>query len=244
MENMKKVLSFKFKRPFTLWAISDAHIGAREHDSVKFRALIEKIKNDPDAYCFFNGDNLELIPPGYYISQEGQTLTVEQQVEAFIALLKELGRKVLFVRAGNHENRTFNLCGVDIIKRIAEEVGVPILGMGMQAVNFKVEGRKIKIVSTHGEGGNFAKIMASMQMGMPGADLYFMGHTHEMVCNSSYEIVATEGYERHTPILLVVGGSFSKWADYAREKNRRPLQTGCFAFRLSKDGLQEHGRFV
>jgi predicted MPP superfamily phosphohydrolase len=245
---LKKIQQRTFTSSFNLYAITDAHIGAKDHDKEKFNKLIATIKKDPNGYCFFNGDNFELIPPGYYISQEGQEVSVDEQIEGFVDLLKELGDKVIFIRTGNHEERANTLCGIDITKRIAKEVKLPQLGMGMEMFRLimkkDTQSKEIKIVSSHGEGGNSKSILDRMQLSFPGADLYFTGHTHELMINEGYCSIDTTGeYEQFKNLLLVVGGSFSGWADYAREKNKRPLQTGCYVFEVSFDGVSLKGRF-
>jgi predicted MPP superfamily phosphohydrolase len=244
----KKINSRVFKDGFNLYCITDAHIGAKDHDKAKFDKVIKALKDDPKGYCFFNGDNLEFIPPGYYISQEGQDAKVDTQVEDFVKLLKSLKNKILFIRTGNHEARAMDLCGVDIVKNIARETGLVQLGMGMEM--FKIvlqkgkEKKEYSLVTSHGEGGNSKKILDNMQLTFPGADFYFSGHTHELQINEGYCSVDTSGeFEEMKKMILVVGGSFSGWADYAREKNRRPLQTGCYVFTVNWEGIKLKGRF-
>lgn len=239
----KSVLQLSFKKPINLYAFTDVHIGAKDHDSKKFELAIKTLKADPNGYCFFNGDTLEFIPPNYGIPERGQVMSTDEQIETYVKLLKSLGKKVLFFRAGNHEERAWRLGGVEIVKHIAREVKVPVLGVGMEEVQVVVGKRKFRLVTSHGEGGGSKKVLTNMQLTFPGADLYFSGHTHEFYCNTSnMNIDTSTGFETFNQQIEMVGGSFLKWAEYARAKNMRPTQTGCFILRLDSKNMSVKGR--
>lgn len=238
MNKLKKVNIFKFDRPINLYAFTDVHIGAEGHDEKKFKKVINKLRKDPNGYCFFNGDNLEFIPPNYGIPEGGQCKSTDEQIEEFVGLIKSLGKKVLFFRSGNHEERAWRLGGVEIAKHISRETGIPYLGVGMEEVWVYINSTKLRLITSHGEGGGSKKVGLNMQLTFPGADLYFSGHTHEMYFNEGNMSVDTSsGVEVIRRKIEIVGGSFLGWADYARGKNMRPTQTGCFVLKLDKDGV-------
>jgi hypothetical protein len=226
-----------------LYAFTDVHIGAKAHDEVKFKRALDKLRKDPNGYCFFNGDNLEFIPDGYGISQNEQSLGINEQLDVFIDLLKSLGKKVLFFRTGNHEERAARCCGgIDIGKRISRESGVPMLHVGMEEVHIYIKKQKLRIVTSHGEGGGSKKVHLNMQLSFPGADLYFSGHTHEMYYNEgNLNIDTSSGEEAFRGQVEMVGGSFLNWAEYARGKNMRPTQTGCYVLELDESGVNVRG---
>jgi predicted MPP superfamily phosphohydrolase len=234
-----KIVNVKFKAPINLYAFTDVHIGAKGHDADKFKKAIAKLKKDPQGYCFFNGDTLEFIPPNYGIPEGGQNKSTDEQIEEFVELLKSLGKKVLFFRSGNHEERAWRLGGVEIAKHISRETGIPHVGVGMAETHIFVGKRKFRIVTTHGEGGGSRKVLQNMQLTFGGADLYFSGHTHEMYYNEgNLNIDTSTGTEVFRKQIEMVGGSFLGWADYARSKNMRPTQTGCFVLRLDSEGIR------
>ena len=239
---MAKINAFKFKSAINLYAITDAHIGSKAHDAVKFKKTITQIKKDPNAYCFFNGDNIELIPPNYGIPEGGQEFSVDEQVREFTDLLKSLGKKVLFIRAGNHENRAANLLGFDLAAFLGKELKIPALHVGMEEVHIYIGKTKLRIVTSHGEGGGSKRVLNNMQLSFPGADLYVSGHTHEKYVNAGNLTVDTSsGEEVLRPQIECVGGSFLNWADYARGKNMRPTETGCFIFHCGDKGIFLNG---
>lgn len=242
---MKKINKFKFNKTINLYCFTDVHLGAKDHDSKKFKKAIDILKKDPNGYAFFNGDTLEFIPPNYGIPESGQVKSVDDQIEEYVNLLKSLKNKVLFFRVGNHEQRLWKLGGVDLAKQIGRETGIITLHDGMEEVQFQIGKKLIRFVSTHGEGGGSKKVLNNMILTFGGADVYFSGHTHEMFCNAGNLNVRTEtGVEEFRPQLEIVGGSFLAWADYARSKNMRPTQTGCYILQLSENGASVKGQIV
>jgi hypothetical protein len=241
----KTIKQFHFKKAINLYCFTDVHIGAKGHDAKKFQRAVELLKKDPNGYCFFNGDTVEFIPPNYGIPESGQELDIEAQLDAFEAVIKPITKKTLFIRAGNHEMRGWKLSGADPIKRIAKNASVKYLHEGMEEVHVHIGSKKLRLVTSHGEGGGSKKVLSNMQLTFPGADLYFSGHTHEMYVNEGNLTVNTEsGIEEFKKQIEIVGGSFLGWADYARAKNMRPTQTGCYILTLDQSGVRVKGKVV
>ena len=229
------IKTFKFKKEINLYCFTDVNIGSKFHDGEKFQKAITALKNDPNGYCFFNGDNLEFTPGGYHGATNEQSMTNTEQVQSFIKLIKSLGKKVLFVRTGNHEARMAKLCDIHLYNLISETNGITTLHRGMEEIHIYIGERKYRFVSTHGEGGNSKRALSNMQQTFVGADVYFTGHTHEMYVEDTKTWVDTSsGKEQHRNMLLICGGSFSGWQDYARSKNMVPTRTGCYILTLNK----------
>lgn len=240
-----KIKTFKFKKSINLYCFTDIHIGAKDHDAVKFKKAIDSLKKDPNGYCFFNGDNLEFTPGGHHGATNEQNKSNTDQIKEFIDLVKSLGKKVLFFRTGNHEARAADLCDVHIYDVLSNTLGIPELHRGMEEVHFYIGKRKIRLVSTHGEGGSSKRALQNMQLTIPGADVYFTGHTHEFFVNEGNETIDTStGDEIKKGQLEIVGGSFLGWADYARSKNMRPTKTGCYVLKFDEEGASVKGRIV
>lgn len=243
---MRKIKTFKFNKTINLYCFTDVHIGAREHDHVKFQKAIAALKKDPNGYCFFNGDTLEFIPPNYGIPEGGQIKSTDEQIEELVKLLNDLGKKVLFFRSGNHEARALRLGGVDLAKHISRETKVHQLHTGIDEVVIQIGSRHMRLVTSHGEGGSSKRILDNMVWDRPGADLYFSGHTHEFknYSEGSIQTDTSTGLEVDVEgVPMLVGGSFLGYADYARSKNMRKTQTGCYILELSTKGLNIKGKF-
>lgn len=235
---------------FNLYALTDVHIGNNRHNRKLFRKVIETIKNDPKGYCFFNGDNVEMITPSDKMNPSGQIITPEEQLRFFVKIFKYLGKeKVLFFRSGNHDERMYRHVGVDGLRLVTEDLGIPYLGIGPQEIQIvfeKGEHKRLRIVTTHGEGCGAVKALQVMQNTFPSADLYFTGHTHEMfVDNKLCKVITDNGIEEYVPILKVAGGSFCGWCDYQRNANQQKKTEGCYVFRCSpKTGISVQGNLT
>ena len=77
------ILRYNFDKPIRLHGATDIHHGAVEHNWKLFDKFIETVHEDPDARWFMNGDNIELIPPNYKISQRGQAMEPDEQQLTF-----------------------------------------------------------------------------------------------------------------------------------------------------------------
>ena len=235
---MNKPLTFKFNKPIKLYCITDAHIGHKQHDKEKFDAVIKRIEQDKDAYCFFNGDNIEFTPGGYHGAENEQILSIDDQVMAFTDLLKRLKKKVLFFRIGNHERRAAHLIGLSLDKHLGRELGIPRLSEGYEQTHFQIKGKTWTLATSHGEGGGTTKVMQNVVRAFKGKpDVYFLGHSHEF--RNLNEGFGALDYENDLvdDSLMLVGGSFLKFAEYAHRLNKRPTQTGCYVLNISEEGI-------
>ena len=105
---------------------TDIHHGANEHHYEKFDEFIETIYKDDNSVWFLNGDNIELIPPKYKISQRGQYMEPDDQHFTFLERVKKIQDKLLFIRGGNHDYiRSENILGFDVSKALARGLNVP-----------------------------------------------------------------------------------------------------------------------
>ena len=147
------VLTVKSKKTLRVHGLTDVHVGAVEFDHEKFQKAVNMIAEDDDARWFGNGDLLELIPPNYKISQDGQDIPPDEQYLEFIRLIEPIKDKCLFIRGGNHDYiRSFNILNFDVCKVLAKEMDVPYFRMpGYTKIN--INEKIYKLVSGHGKSG-------------------------------------------------------------------------------------------
>lgn len=242
---MKKSLTIKFNKPINLYCLTDVHIGHKDHDKDKFNKIIKLIQKDKNAYCFFNGDNLDFTPNGYHNARSEQILSNDEQIDYFRNLLtKTLKDKVLFFRAGNHELRADNLVGTNIYDSLSKETFVPQVSVGASLTTFVINGKKSTLVSSHGMGGSSMTIMKNLTASFRKADAFFIGHNHEFKnINEGYQTFDLEcNLSEDVPMLC--GGSFQSYAEYAAELNKRPTQTGCYVLRIDENGISIKEKLV
>lgn len=111
-----EILERSFDKPVRIHGATDVHFGALEHHHTKFQEFIDIVDGDPNARWFLNGDNIELIPPAYKISQRGQSMEPDDQHIKFIERIEPIADKLLFVRGGNHDMiRSVNILGFDVV---------------------------------------------------------------------------------------------------------------------------------
>jgi len=220
--------------------LTDVHVGAVEHDFKKFKEAVDIIEKDDNARWFGNGDLLELIPPHYKINQRGQDIPPEEQYLEFSRLVAPIKDKCLFIRGGNHDYiRSFNILDFDVCKVLAKEIGVPYYRMpGYTRIN--VDGSSYNLVSGHGKSGGkngdleLDKMAAVYSQG----DVFFLGHNHQLYVKPMDSlIIGDDNTEEMKRRWYIRGGSFLRYADYARYSFFPIIRTGWTTIEFKKEGI-------
>ena len=170
--------------------LSDLHFG-NPYCSIKhFARTVNFIRENPDCYCFLNGDMVEAAirtSKGEIFRQVG---TPQDQRDWVIEQLLPIQEKVLGVCSGNHENRIANDVGVDISKDIAVALGAPYRAEGMLFKlsfgdnNNHTRGKPYVFWNyiTHGYGGARTKAAKAVKVERLStwihSDWYAMSHDH------------------------------------------------------------------
>lgn len=96
-----------------IYPIHDLHYGNEQFDLSKWKALKEEILSQPNRYCIFVGDTMEMAVPGSKSDVFSQTVPPEAQKEWVSYELGELKDRMIAAVPGNHEhNRATKLCGL------------------------------------------------------------------------------------------------------------------------------------
>ena len=222
------VLRYVTDKPFRLHCATDIHHGASEHHWEKFEEFIEEVDSDPNSRWVMNGDNIELIPPNYKISQRGQDMEPDDQHITFIKRIERIADKLLFVRGGNHDMiRSINLLGFDVSKVMADILRVPYYRMPGYC-KITVGDRDWYFVSGHGKGGgkNGDLELDKMAAVYSDGDVFFLGHNHQLYAKpvDSLKVVGDE--EEIHRRWYCRGGSLLKYAEYARYSFFPIVRTG------------------
>ena len=234
------ILEYKTDKPFRLYCATDIHHGACEHHWEKFEEFIDEVDSDSTARWIMNGDNIELIPPNYKISQRGQAMEPDQQHITFIKRIERIADKLLFVRGGNHDMiRSVNLLGFDVTKVMSDILRVPYYRMPGYT-RIKVGDREWYFVSGHGKSGgkNGDLELDKMAAVYSNGDIFFLGHNHQLYAkpvdslrvDNDEEVIHRRWYCR--------GGSFLKYAEYARYGFFGITRTGWVTMEFSEDGIK------
>ena len=220
--------------------LTDIHVGAQEFDLKKFQEAVVKIAKDPNAVWFGNGDLLELIPPNYKISQRGQAIPPDEQYLTFLQLVAPIKDKCLFIRGGNHDFiRSFNILDFDVCRTLAAELNVPYF-VFPGYTEIKVKDKKWFLVSGHGKSGGkngdleLDKLAAVYTEG----DVFVLGHNHQLYAKPVDSIKPDGNEEALKRRWYVRGGSFLRYAEYARYSFYPIVRTGWITMEFSEEGIK------
>jgi len=237
-----QVLELSYKNPIKVHCATDVHHGAVEHHYEKFDDFIAEVDSDPNARWFLNGDNIELIPPNYKISQRGQDMEPDDQHITFMKRIEKIADKLLFIRGGNHDMiRSINLLGVDISRVMADSLKVPYFRMPGYA-QIDINGTKWNLVSGHGKGGgkNGDLELDKMAAIYTDGDVFILGHNHQLYAKPVDSLKIEDGEERLRRRWYCRGGSFLKYAEYARYSFYGVARTGWVTMEFSEDGIKAY----
>ena len=236
-----KIFSEKFDDTVRIHGLTDIHVGAVEHDTIKFDEAIKKIEEDDNARWFANGDILELIPPNYKINQRGQNIPPEDQYMEFIKRVEPIQNKCLFIRGGNHDYlRSFNILDFDVCKVMAKELNVPYYRLPGYA-KIKVNGKEWYLASGHGKsGGKNGDLEVDKKPTVyPWGDVFFLGHNHQLYAKPMDSIVVDDNDEETLHRRWYIrGGSFLRYADYARYSFYPLVRTGWVTIEFSDSKIK------
>ena len=234
-----EIFQINSDKKLRIHGLTDIHVGANEFDSIKFNEAIETIQRDDDARWCGNGDLLELIPPHYKISQNGQEISPDEQYIEFIKLVKPIAEKCLFIRGGNHDFlRSFNILDFDVCKVLSSELNVPYFRMpGYSKIT--IGKSNWNLVSGHGKSGakNGDLELNNMAAVYSEGDVFFLGHNHQLYVKPMDSLVIKDNEETLRRRWYVRGGSFLRYAEYARYSFYPLVRTGWVTMEFTESGI-------
>jgi len=218
-------------KQFTLYPIGDWHLGSRQCDFNFVTKVIGIIKDDPDGYWVGMGDFMENAIAGSKSDMYKQLLPPREQMDTIVDILTPIREKGLFLLAGNHEQRTTRVVGLNPEEYIATRLGVPFGGFSCLSVFDLLQAHAPRTFTcyfhhNYGGGTTFGgKINRAERLRRitPTADAIFSGHFHvtSRIPVSWYEAglehaINKNGYDYIT-------GSALTWNEsYAEEKPVAP----------------------
>ena len=214
-----------------LFPLSDLHLGSAQCDLEFFdvwRREFEKAPDNKAIYCL--GDLLEF--PRASLDAYGVTMTTHDSLERLIELLEPYKEYIRYVCSGNHEIRTMREHNFDITRTIASRLDAhysrsdffdKVIEDDNELIIYGKHGTKVSRNSHLGM-NNFIRDMADIN-----ANLYMMGHNHQLEFASHYR----RGYDDGDRRYYAFTGHFLKYDGYARNKGL-PMSVPSFT-RLTID---------
>lgn len=226
---------YKAGDEFTLWPISDTHLGAADTDEDALRRHVAEIQADPMARWIFLGDVGDLIDhrdkrfhPGMWPQRYQDAMFAEggiptEVVEHAVEIFAPIRDKCWVWLSGNHERTIRNRYDREIGSEIAGRLGVEYLGYGgflkvdfsyvNQSPSSKGETYSPLIFDLHHgwQGGrrSGAKVNSmELDLGMSDADIILRGHSHDKVAHrfDSFQIGAK--YALNWPRIVAHCGTY------------------------------------
>ena len=172
-----------------LHPFADFHLGDMMSDFTHITAMIEHIKNTPNAYCILNGDMMDTAIASSVGDTYGANLQPMEQLKQAVMLFAPIKSKILCVTPGNHENRVYRTDGIDMTHLMCAQLDIENLYTPTTAALYIRFGRNHKgrktcytVYVTHGsgggrkEGGKINRLSDLTQI--VDADIYIHSHTH------------------------------------------------------------------
>ena len=236
-----KFIHVKEKKDIELYPIGDVHQGSNECLEGDFLKLVEHIRVTKNARVILMGDLIDAClknSPG--AGTFDNDMTPQKQLETMEKMLIPIKDKIWCLLDGNHEARVQKTTSIDVSKILARYLNIPYAGSATM-IKARVGNQNYSIFATHGASGSTGvsgKLNTVMKYaGYIQADLYMMGHVHELAHHKSTYYYIDNGDkmiksgEKH----FVITGHYLKYGGYAEQKGYKPGNTGTPQITLSSN---------
>lgn len=233
LPDMKPIL-FNCPKEFDtieIYSIHDLHYGNEQFDLNRWKKLKTEILAEPNRYCIFVGDLMEMAVPGSKSDVFSQTVPPEAQKEWVSYEMGELAERIIAVVSGNHEhNRATKLCGLyplydaccwaKVQDKYRENFAVVDIGV---SVRQETQGRQYHYAGFVTHKAKDLKNWSTADT-LEGFDFMLYGHDHDpkeharahLIYDGKNKIVRTKSIE------TVNAGSFLSYGGYAARAAYRP----------------------
>lgn len=219
----------------SLIPINDIHYGSLSCNREKFEEYLDYILKSPDTYTTGVGDLIENATKfSVGMAMYEETSHLPDQLEYIAEKLRPLvkAKKIFGLQPGNHEYRLSVLSGLDPMAILAKWLEIPYLGW--QAYwSFDVDGERYKALTYHGAGGSVTKggklnNVRKMKEIMADADIYVMGHVHDLIHDfDEFNTITDDGeIVRKRRHYVVAGSLLSYFGGYPEMAGFAPSPMG------------------
>ena len=168
-------------------------------------------------------------------------LTMQEQIDFAVTLLKQIADRVNEYIQRNHEYRIYKETGIDVSKIICDKLNIPYLGYS-GVVTYSLNKRAYNINMFHGKAGGGVENALRKCKEMANkvnADIYLMGHCHhkayttrcfKQIDSRNSTIVDTVQY------FVLTGHALSYDDSYADQANLEISNKGFPIITLSNNG--------
>jgi len=233
-------------RTASFLALGDIHVGSATCNEKKALGYLEyALENNIPIlgmgdYC--ENSTRSSIGSGIY----DQVLSPMKQIAWLEEHFEPLVRRKLIIglHDGNHEQRTYIACGINVVQLVCSKLKIPYLGEACFQV-FRVGNQSYKVYSVHGRSGARlpqTKMLSCMRLAsIATADLYLHAHVHELATTACEYFDFRNGVKVRNTRHFVLTGHFLEYEhSYAEMMTMMPSRTGCPNIRLHADSHDIH----
>ena len=222
-----------------LEVFADLHIGDRQCDIRLIRDRIKSLGDNPHTYCILNGDVLNNATKTSVSDCYSECLSPMEQIQQAVDLFGPVKDKILAITTGNHERRTYNKEGIDLMEVFSRQIGLydrfspasalVFLHFG-QSSRRAADGRKMTytLFVSHGSGGGRKEGAKANQLAdmacIVDADVYIHSHTHIPMAFKSDHYRTCKGVrssERVTSLFVNTGAALD-YGGYGEVQEYKP----------------------
>lgn len=218
MRTVKIELSKEIK-DLDICIFADEHIGDPNSDIEYLKERIKYVQENENAYCILGGDLIDNATRTSISDTYAQLYNPQEAMDYLVELFKPIKHKILAIVSGNHEARTYKKEGIDIMKNVAERLGVgnkydPVSVFMFLRFGYSVKQRRQRytLYITHGSGGGRKEGAKAIRLAdlasICDADIYCHHHSHlPMVMKEDYIRVCEANSSLNTVTKLFVNSS-------------------------------------
>lgn len=223
-----------------IYPLGDMHIGDAYSTKGELIRVVNKIKDNPNAYCILNGDIVNNATRNSVSDIYSEQMSPMTQVMVALELLEPIKDKIISVTSGNHELRSNKDDGLDIMQFLCANLNIlpryDREGCYIFLTTGKSDGKNSKkpnrqvygIYHTHGSGGgkrggSTANALEDMSA-IVDADLFIRSHTHRPMAFPVDHYRANFSNRKVSKVTqyMVTTNAFLNWGGYAEQKGFRP----------------------
>lgn len=201
-------------KPFAIVFLSDLHIGSSGVDYRQARIDAEIVQKTPNMYAVFHGDGIDnWIIPKMAGLQRGQLIPFDKEIALFKAWISTINKKLIAVVAGNHDNWTTRMSGIDWLQGIITPKALYDPQQMLFDVNYG--DKSIRLCVRHKwRGSSIHNPTHGLERASKDidADIYIGGHTHIGTLFRSFLV-------RQKYRIAVLTGTYKLFDSYAKELN-------------------------
>lgn len=172
------------------------------------------------------------------------SMTMQEQIDFVVQILKPLANRIDGYVQGNHEYRIYKETGIDVSKVICDRLNIPYLNYS-GVVTYSLNKRAYNINMFHGKSGGGVENALRKCKEMANkvnADIYLMGHCHhkayttrcfKQIDSRNEKIVDTVQY------FVLTGHALDYDESYADQANLEISEKGFPIITLSNNGKKQ-----